>query len=82
VTDSEADVVVERRDAVLVVTLNRPHRLNAIDEGLSRGLGEALDLAARDQRINAVVLGAAGTAFCAGMDLEAFRLEEHREGTE
>ncbi|WP_432937309.1 enoyl-CoA hydratase-related protein [Kribbella sp. CA-253562] len=66
------DVLVEQRGAVLVLTLNRPHRLNAIDEGLSRALGDALDRADRDNGVGAVVIAAAGKAFCAGMDLDAF----------
>lgn len=68
-----APVLVEKQDRVLVVTLNRPSKLNAIEEGLSRGLGEALERAETDEEINAVVLRGNGRAFCAGMDLKAFR---------
>jgi enoyl-CoA hydratase/carnithine racemase len=66
-------VLVQKQDRVLLVTLNRPSKLNAIDEGLSRGLGEALERAETDDDINAVVLSGNGRAFCAGMDLNAFR---------
>lgn len=66
------DVLIERMGAVLLVTLNRPERLNAINEGLSRGLGDAIHLANTDRDINAMVIAASGRAFCAGMDLDAF----------
>jgi enoyl-CoA hydratase len=69
---SEAAVLREERDGILVVTLNRPAVRNAIDGELSLGLAGALDeLDARDDLRVAVVTGAAGT-FCAGMDLKAF----------
>ena len=72
---SEAAVLREERDGILVATLNRPSVRNAIDEELSRGLAAALDeLDARDDLRVAVVAGAGGT-FCAGMDLKAFEGE-------
>lgn len=72
----DPDVLTERHGGVLLITLNRPSRLNAINEGLARGLGEALQVANTDPGINAVVIAASGRAFCAGMDLDAFRDQE------
>jgi enoyl-CoA hydratase/carnithine racemase len=59
-------------DGVRVVTLNRPHRLNAIVPELLEELIAALDAANRDPGIGAIVLTGAGRAFCAGDDLKEF----------
>ena len=52
------------------ITLNRPDRLNAIDESLIEGMHTALDRCAADERLRAVVLTGAGRGFCAGADLK------------
>jgi enoyl-CoA hydratase/carnithine racemase len=59
-------------DGVRIVTLNRPHRLNAIVPELLDGLIAALQAADRDPAIRAVVLTGAGRAFCSGDDLKEF----------
>jgi enoyl-CoA hydratase/carnithine racemase len=65
-------VLTEQRGRVLVVTLNRPERRNAIDEAAATAIGAALDeLDARGDLTIGVLTGAGGT-FCAGMDLKAF----------
>jgi enoyl-CoA hydratase len=65
-------VVLEERDGpVLTLTLNRPHRLNAVNPELYDALLEALRRGERDPEIRAVVLTGAGRAFCAGADLKA-----------
>ncbi|RRO14955.1 enoyl-CoA hydratase [Saccharopolyspora rhizosphaerae] len=66
-------VLVERRGAVLSVTLNRPHRKNAIDVPTWGSLQEALREAELDEGVRAVVLTGAGGDFCAGADLAAGR---------
>jgi enoyl-CoA hydratase len=65
-------VLLERRGAVLLITLNRPHALNAIDTGLARGLTVAVAELDRDASLTAGILTGAGRAFCSGMDLKAF----------
>lgn len=66
-------VLVEQRDAVLIITLNRPEQRNALDRATISGIGRALTDAETDDDIAAVVLtGAGDKAFCAGMDLKAF----------
>jgi enoyl-CoA hydratase/carnithine racemase len=57
---------------VLVLTLNRPERRNAIDAGLRDALAAALDGAATDSAVRGVVITGAGGAFCAGGDLARF----------
>jgi crotonobetainyl-CoA hydratase len=71
-TPSAGSVLTELEDSVLVVTINRPEAMNAIDSGVSAGIGEALERAEADPGIRAVVLtGAGDRAFCAGADLKA-----------
>jgi 2-(1,2-epoxy-1,2-dihydrophenyl)acetyl-CoA isomerase len=64
-------VLLERRGAVAILTLNRPQRLNAFAAPTNRRLLALLDEIARDEQIRAVVLTGAGRGFCAGADLKA-----------
>lgn len=66
------DVLVERRGAVLMVTLNRPRALNAITFAMHTELSRLFRMIARDHAVHAVVLSGAGRAFCAGGDLKDF----------
>jgi len=61
-------VTTERDGRLVVITLDRPQKLNAVDEALSDALAAALE-EARDA--GAVLLRGAGRAFCAGADLDA-----------
>jgi enoyl-CoA hydratase len=60
------------RDGVVVVRLNRPERLNAINEVMQTELGQSLGDLAADQSVHAVVLTGAGRGFCAGIDMRDF----------
>lgn len=67
------EVLLERRDGVAIVTLNRPDRMNAISRPLVEALGRiGRELAAESTgAVHAVVLtGAGDRAFCAGADLK------------
>ena len=66
---AEEVLLRERREGVLVLTLNRPDRLNALNGALMRALLEAAGEAAEDREVGAVVLRGAGRAFCAGGDI-------------
>jgi enoyl-CoA hydratase len=70
-TDQPA-VLTERRERVLVVTLNRPDQRNAVNAAVARGIADALDLLDSDAELTLAVLTGAGKGFCAGMDLKAF----------
>jgi enoyl-CoA hydratase/carnithine racemase len=59
-------------DGVRIITLNRPHRLNAIVPELLEDLIAALQEADRDPGVRAIVLTGAGRAFCSGDDLKDF----------
>jgi enoyl-CoA hydratase len=65
-----SEVLVERRDGVVVITLSRPDRLNAVTAGVVAELHAALDALATDTETRVVVLTGAGRGFCAGMDIQ------------
>jgi enoyl-CoA hydratase len=62
----------ERRDGVLVLTLNRPEVRNAVDRPLAEAMAAALDEFDADRDLRVGVITGAGKGFCAGMDLKAF----------
>lgn len=64
-------VQVERDDAVLVVTIDRPDRRNAIDGPTAAALTDAFRSFDADDALHAAVLTGAGGHFCAGADLKA-----------
>ncbi len=67
-----SDLVLERNDgAVMVLTLNDPERANPLSAPLVEALTAALERAAVDDEVRAVVLTGAGRHFSAGADLEA-----------
>lgn len=63
------DVLVDRADGVVTVTLNRPQRRNGVTWPLIEELVRELEHIAGNARDRAVVLTGAGGAFCSGMDL-------------
>ena len=66
------EVLVERRDGIQVITINRPEAKNAINGAVAAGIAAAVDeLDASDELWVGVLTGAGGT-FSAGMDLKAF----------
>ena len=67
------DLIVERRDGVLYLTMNRPDKLNALSDQMIAGLLEELNRAAHDREVGAVVLTGAGRGFCAGGDIGRMR---------
>jgi enoyl-CoA hydratase len=68
----EQPVLTERRENVLLITLNRPQVRNAVNAALAAGVGEALEELDADESLSVGVLTGAGGFFCAGMDLGAF----------
>jgi enoyl-CoA hydratase/carnithine racemase len=74
-------VQAERRGSVLVLTLNRPDRLNAWTDEMERSYFGLLDHAEADPDVRAVVVTGAGRGFCAGADmgdLEVIKGEEEK----
>jgi len=64
-------ILQANQDGVLTLTLNRPDKLNAIDNELASELLEALDVAETDPGVRVLRLGGNGRAFCAGRDISA-----------
>jgi 2-(1,2-epoxy-1,2-dihydrophenyl)acetyl-CoA isomerase len=67
------DLLVELRDRVLYLTLNRPDKLNAMSTEMMNGLGAELEKASHDSKIGAVVITGAGRGFCSGGDITSMR---------
>ena len=63
------DLICELEGSIGVITLNRPARRNALSLGLMSELIDCLDSIGRNREIRAVILAAAGPAFCSGHDL-------------
>ena len=73
-------VLITTESKVRTLTLNRPDRLNAINDELLKALGQALEDANSDPEVRAIVLQGAGRAFCAGDDLKDFENQSRSEG--
>jgi enoyl-CoA hydratase len=71
-TDDQPAVLTERRDGVLLITLNRPDARNAVNLALAEGIAAALDELDSDDSLSVGILTGAGKGFSAGMDLKAF----------
>ena len=70
-SDNEA-VLTERRDRILLITINRPDQRNAVNAAVAQGISDALDELDDDPGLSVGVLTGAGKGFSAGMDLKAF----------
>lgn len=66
------EVLVERRGAVQVITINRPEAKNALNLGVAQGIAAAVDELDASDELRVGVLTGAGGVFSAGMDLKAF----------
>jgi len=69
ISSPDALIQIAQRGAVRVLTLNRPAALNSFNQAMHAELREALDGAARDADVRAVMITGAGRGFCAGQDL-------------
>ena len=65
-------VSVTVEGGVADVRLNRPEKINALDQAMFQALADTGDRLARDRGVRAVVLSGEGRGFCAGLDFEAF----------
>jgi len=69
---SEPAVLTERRERILVLTINRPDQRNAVNAAVANGIAAAMDELDGDDGLSLGILTGAGGGFCAGMDLKAF----------
>ncbi len=65
-------VLIERRDRILLVTINRPDQRNAVNAAVAEGIAAALDALDGEAELSLGILTGAGKGFSAGMDLKAF----------
>ncbi len=73
-------VLLETREHVARVTLNRPAVLNAMDEEWVEGLEAAVEAIAADPRVRVAILQGAGRSFCAGLDLDMLAVRGMPDG--
>jgi enoyl-CoA hydratase/carnithine racemase len=66
---TEAALIVEHRDGIATLRLNRPQQFNALSEAMLDALQRQFDALTGDSSLRCVVIAAAGKAFCAGHDL-------------
>lgn len=66
----ENTVLYQKKENVAIITLNRPDRLNAINESLLSNLIRQLNRARNDETVLSVILTGSGKSFCAGEDLK------------
>ncbi|HET7875914.1 MAG TPA: crotonase/enoyl-CoA hydratase family protein [Methylomirabilota bacterium] len=71
----ESTVLYQRDGRIARLTLNRPAKLNAINDAMPRELEAAVARANQDDQVHVIVLSGAGRAFCAGYDLELYAAE-------
>ena len=65
-----SDILVDKADRIVTITLNRPERLNALTGEMQReGISEVFDKYGNDQSVSVFVVKGAGKAFCAGHDI-------------
>ena len=71
-TDTDQAVLTERRERVLLITINRPDQRNAVNAAVAAGIAAALDELDADAELSIGVITGAGKGFSSGMDLKAF----------
>ncbi len=72
-------IVVEKREAVGLITLNRPEALNALCAGLIEELGRALDDMEADDAIGCIVVTGSEKAFAAGADIKEMQAKSYMD---
>jgi len=70
---NDRHLLSELRDGVLVLTLNQPARLNAMSMEMIGAINDAIDRAAGNDAVRAVLMTGAGRGFCSGADLSSLR---------
>ncbi|MEO5860616.1 MAG: enoyl-CoA hydratase-related protein [Pyrinomonadaceae bacterium] len=68
-----SELLIENSGTVRIVTLNRPEKRNALNDGLVRELKSALSSSDEDDSLRAILIRGAGKDFCSGADLSALQ---------
>ena len=75
------DILLETKDRVAVITLNRPEKLNAWTPEMGTSLRRAVTKCAKDEGVRVIVVTGAGRGFCAGADMERLKkIQQSSEG--
>jgi len=77
----EKPVIFTREEGIAIITMNRPQRLNAMNEGLMVGMREAVEAVKADPDTRVLIITGAGRAFCSGMDINVWAGPEAKEDT-
>ena len=76
---SYENIIVEKREAVGLITLNRPQALNALCNALIAELGQALDDMESDDAIGCIVLTGSAKAFATGADIKEMQSRSYMD---
>ncbi|GAA6152281.1 crotonase/enoyl-CoA hydratase family protein [Pseudoteredinibacter isoporae] len=76
---TSSTVEYQVKDRIATLTLNRPERLNAINDRLPSDLRKAVEKAERDPEVHVIILQGAGKGFCGGYDLVQYAQEDSGE---
>ena len=68
-----SEILTERENSILTITLNRPEKRNALNDFLINSLKDTLREADKDSELRAIIVRGAGHDFCSGADLSALR---------
>ena len=74
-------VTISIEDGIADVRLNRPDKLNAVDGGMFKALGEAGESLKHDSSVRVVVLSGEGRGFCSGLDFSSFQAMKGEDGS-
>lgn len=69
--DPEEAVLYQEKEAIAILTLNRPERMNTLTDAMVQGVADGIDRATAARGVRAIVLRGAGRTFTAGYDLQA-----------
>ncbi|RMD94215.1 MAG: enoyl-CoA hydratase [Calditrichaeota bacterium] len=67
------NIILQRKDKIAQITLNRPQRLNALNEAMIDELTHALNTCQKEDTIRAIVIKGAGNHFCSGGDIQVMQ---------
>ncbi len=77
------NLIVEKKDAILIITVNRPDKMNALNMNTIREIGVAVKEANKDTEVRVIILTGSGTkAFVAGADISEFSSFTEAEGAQ
>jgi len=63
------EIILEKKEGIAVITLNRPERFNSLTDSMYRDLPQILEQLRRDDEVKVLILTGSGKAFCAGSDV-------------